>query len=384
MKHAKSNLNVLKKANSYKSPKNSDFMLGSTLRHANYKSPTARNQFFILGLLDSKEFKQKKTTKNNFSVAGNNINNSTGNNTNNTNSTTGSMTNTFRNQFLNLKQNKKFESGKNISHNYLSPNHFGKENNNQINIRLNLNSEVINNNYNSHTTKNKNVFDEIIKEKDKQISRLQHELINSQNLINKLQKEKETLATTMTMQNLMNSNFENEEITTTSNNRAISTTKSLGNIKTNPVISNNNTKKNYYNTNNNSINTNHITNNFLISSPKSKRILSPKYFSSTIPNYNPEHYKSGTSSPTTSLNVFRGGKSKTLRLINTNNNFNNNTNSTNNNLSGIDEFSCRSQKASMCQLSSIDNLINLCEGLKNRTRKVLDHYWNVVSKQTYN
>ena len=50
MKHAKSNLNVLKKANSYKSPKNSDFMLGSTLRHANYKSPTARNQFFILGL----------------------------------------------------------------------------------------------------------------------------------------------------------------------------------------------------------------------------------------------------------------------------------------------------------------------------------------------
>ena len=367
MRHAKSNLNVLKKANSFKSPKNSvnsDFALSHTLRNGNFKSPTARNQFFILGLLDNKDLKPKKKTKNNFAN-----NNSTGN-SNNTNSTANSVTNTFRNQFLSL-QSKKFDSGKNITKNLLSPTHSSKESSNQINIRLNLNSEIINNNY-THTSKNKNV-DEVIKEKDKQIARLQRELMNSQTLINKLQKEKETLTTTMTMQNLMNSNYyDNEEMTTMSNNKGITTTKSLGNIRSN---TNGVSKKktNYFYTNNNSINTNHITNNFLISSPKSKRILSPKFFSSTIGNLNGEHFKTGASSPTSSLNVFRGGKSKTIRLGNSNNN---NTNSTVNNLSG--EFTSKSQKSSMCQLSSLENLVNVCEQLKKRTKKVLDRYWSVV------
>ena len=143
MRHAKSNLNVLKKANSFKSPKNSvnsDFALSHTLRNGNFKSPTARNQFFILGLLDNKDLKPKKKTKNNFAN-----NNSTGN-SNNTNSTANSVTNTFRNQFLSL-QSKKFDSGKNITKNLLSPTHSSKESSNQINIRLNLNSEIINNNY---------------------------------------------------------------------------------------------------------------------------------------------------------------------------------------------------------------------------------------------
>lgn len=366
MRHAKSNLNVLKKANSFKSPKNSvnsDFALSHTLRNGNFKSPTARNQFFILGLLDNKDLKPKKKTKNNFAN-----NNSTGN-SNNTNSTANSVTNTFRNQFLSL-QSKKFDSGKNITKNLLSPTHSSKESSNQINIRLNLNSEIINNNY-THTSKNKNV-DEVIKEKDKQIARLQRELMNSQTLINKLQKEKETLTTTMTMQNLMNSNYyDNEEMTTMSNNKGITTTKSLGNIRsnTNGVSQK---KTNYFYTNNNSINTNHITNNFLISSPKSKRILSPKFFSSTIGNLNGEHFKTGASSPTSSLNVFRGGKSKTIRLGNSNNN----TNNTVNNLSG--EFTSKSQKSSMCQLSSLENLVNVCEQLKKRTKKVLDRYWSVV------
>lgn len=373
MRHAKSNLNVLKKANSFKSPKNnvnSDFALSSTLRNGNFKSPTARNQFFILGLLDNKDLKPKKKTKNNFAN-----NNSTGN-SNNTNSTANSVTNTFRNQFLSL-QSKKFDSGKNITKNLLSPTHSSKESNNQINIRLNLNSEIINNNY-THTSKNKNV-DEVIKEKDKQIARLQRELMNSQNLINKLQKEKETLTTTMTMQNLMNSNYyDNEEMTTMSNNKGITTTKSLGNIRsnTNGVSQK---KTNYFYTNNNSINTNHITNNFLISSPKSKRILSPKFFSSTIGNLNGEHFKTGASSPTSSLNVFRGGKSKTIRLGNSNHN---NTNSTVNNLSG--EFTSKSQKSSMCQLSSLENLVNVCEQLKKRTKKVLDRYWSVVYNNNNN
>ena len=68
-----------------------------------------------------------------------------------------------------------------------------------INIRLNLNNEIINNNFNNYYTTNKNFhksrsnigLNDKIKEKDKLITKLQKELLQSQELLNEIQRDKQ-------------------------------------------------------------------------------------------------------------------------------------------------------------------------------------------------
>lgn len=68
--------------------------------------------------------------------------------------------------------------------------------NNQINIRLSINSEIISNNYpkdsknNTELINNSSFKDNIIKDKDKMIQELKKEILNTRQLINKMRKEK--------------------------------------------------------------------------------------------------------------------------------------------------------------------------------------------------
>ena len=82
------------------------------------------------------------------------------------------------------------------------PNKIRHHQNGNINIRLNLNNEIINNNFNNYyTINNKNRYihksksnislNEKIKEKDKLITKLQKDLLQSQEFLNQIQKEKQ-------------------------------------------------------------------------------------------------------------------------------------------------------------------------------------------------
>lgn len=89
--------------------------------------------------------------------------------------------NSFRPQIL-LQQRKKEQTN--------------SKGNSQINIRLNINSEIINNNYqkeNNKNTKLKNhsIFkDDLIKDKDKTINELEKEIFNTRKLINNITRDK--------------------------------------------------------------------------------------------------------------------------------------------------------------------------------------------------
>lgn len=92
---------------------------------------------------------------------------------------------------------------KNLSNSYgatICVNNIHSRGHGNINIKLNLNSEIINNNYiqkyknkntNYYTINNKFNLNEKIKEKDKYITLLQKELLQTQTLLSKLQNDKE-------------------------------------------------------------------------------------------------------------------------------------------------------------------------------------------------
>ena len=175
MKHAKSNTNVVKKNNIENKRKTNLFMKSTGTYNFNTikTSNLDRKKNYLISLLGRKNPKNLNLNKFDLNYKKNN----NFNNKKEINLTTG---------IDNL--NKKKEN-KNIP---LQRN---------INIRLNLNSEIINNNLGNycHSTKNHNYhkimsninLNEKIKEKDKLITKLQTELLQLQEFLSQLQKDKQ-------------------------------------------------------------------------------------------------------------------------------------------------------------------------------------------------
>ena len=295
MRHAKSNINILKQQCCLTPHGNFNYGNTGIMRNM-YKSPTDRNTILVLGNNNKKLF-----TKN-----------------------------------LSVSNKKKNNKG-----NIFTNNSKGK--NLQSNLRLTIGSETLN----TYHLKSNNFLEEIINEKDKQIAELQKELLKSHSIISQLQKEKETIATSMTIHNIMNSNNDNiEEITTSSNLSPIKTT--LSSLRTN-----------YYYTNNNE-----IQNIYLLSKESSKGLGSP----STNPNK--------TKTPTVSskfINVFRKGKNKIVKLRTFNS-------PNGNNLSGINENDTITVRHSISGIPSLESLVSQCDTLKQRTKRIFEKYFYTVSQ----
>ena len=295
MRHAKSNINILKQQCCLTPHGNFNYGNAGTMRNM-YKSPTDRNTILIFGNNNKKLF--------------------------------------TKNSSLSHKKN-------NYKGNIFTNNNKGKTI--QNNLRLTIGSETLN----TYHLKSNNFLEEIITEKDKQISELQKKLLKSHSIISQLQKEKETLATSMTIHNIMNSNNDNiEEITTSSNLSPIKTT--LGSMRTN-----------YYYTNNNE-----IQNIYLLSKESSKGLLSP--------STNPNKTKTPTVSSKT-INIFRKGKNTIVKLRTFNS-------PNGNNLSGIDENDTNTVRHSICGISSLESLVSQCDTLKQRTKRIFEKYFYTVSQ----
>ena len=180
MRHANSNLNILKKNHNSKTIKLNNF-LKPPITSINFNSPiTSKNS-------NNKNSLYKLLNKDNSKISL---------------YITKNTTNTFKsiNENSNGDNGKHSLSNKNIFNSSISPsNSINYKDNNKgerhINIRLKLNNKIINNNYRGmKKSKNKTINPEIIekiKEKDSQINKLQKDLFQSQELLTKLQKDKQ-------------------------------------------------------------------------------------------------------------------------------------------------------------------------------------------------
>lgn len=185
MRHANSNLNILKKNRNSKTIKLNNFLKPPSSSN-NFNSPiTTKNS-------NNKNLLYNLLYKDNSKISLYNTKNTT---------------NTFKN--INEISNvgvgggggKYSFSNKNLSNNSISTGNSlnykdNKTKHSHINIRLKLNSKIINSNYNSKKKKSKQKsvnYDiiEKIKEKDSKINKLQKDLFQSQDLLNKLQKDKQ-------------------------------------------------------------------------------------------------------------------------------------------------------------------------------------------------
>ena len=180
MRHANSNLNILKKNRNSKTIKLNNFLKApSSLNNINSPITTknANNKNILYNLL------YKDNSK--ISVC----------NTKNT-------TNTFKN--LNEVSygcgGKCYLTNKNLSNNSISSGNSlnykdNQSKHNNINIRVKLNKKIINNNFNKKKKSKKKTINydiiEKIKERDSKINKLQKDLFKSQELLNKLQKDKQ-------------------------------------------------------------------------------------------------------------------------------------------------------------------------------------------------
>lgn len=209
MKHAKSNKNLVKKHNGENNRKANIFIKSSG--YQNFKTIKTTNskikQNYLLSLLGKKT--PKNLNLNKFDLNKKNKNNNI------------KKEIYLTSGFENLNKNKE---NKEIKEKPIQRN---------INIRLNLNSEIINNNFGNCFWKNQNYhksmssinMNEKIKEKDKLITKLQTELLQLQEFLNQLQKdkEKELYSTYNTIKNIDNfgSNFYNNSLTALLNVPAI-------------------------------------------------------------------------------------------------------------------------------------------------------------------
>ena len=183
MRHANSNLNILSKKQNTKLVKTNRFL----------KPPSSLFNFSISTTTKNANNKNKNNIlynllhKNNSKVSFYNSK---------------KKTNILKNINETLSGEKYTLSNKNLYNNNTS---IGNSNNykekkykkdrGHINIRLNLNNEIINNNFGSKSkTKYKTINYDIIekiKEKDSYITKLQKDLLQSQELLNKLQRDKQ-------------------------------------------------------------------------------------------------------------------------------------------------------------------------------------------------
>ena len=178
MKHAKSNTNVVKKNNIENKRKTNLFMKSTGTYNFNTikTSNLDRKKNYLISLLGRKNPKNLNLNKFGLNYKKNNNNNS-----------------------HNVKKEIYLTSG------YDNYNKKKEDKSRQIprniNIRLNLNSEIINNNFGNYcfSPKNKNIhkstsnmnMNEKIKEKDKLITKLQTELLQLQEFLNQMQKDKQ-------------------------------------------------------------------------------------------------------------------------------------------------------------------------------------------------
>ena len=178
MRHANSNLNILKKKRNSKIVKLNNFLKPPT-SYKNFNSPmttkNATNKNILYNLL----------YKDNSKISLYNTKNTT-NTLKNTNDVSNSCAGVYSFNSKNLCNNS-LSIG-----NSLNKKEEKKKIKGHINIRLKLNNKIINNKVGKVRQKTMNVnIIEIIKEKDSRINKLQMDLLQSQELLNKLQKEKQ-------------------------------------------------------------------------------------------------------------------------------------------------------------------------------------------------
>ena len=348
----------------------------------------------------------KKTVINNF----NKFNDPT--NPNNT-----QYNNTFRNQFLYYHLHNKNESGKNINnlltpkhinnkyvqHYYCSPNRSNDLN--PDNIIISLSTELSNNN-NNNNNNNSNVYidnnyNEMLKNKDKQIAKLQKQLMQSQNLITKLKQEKENLTSTISIHNI---HYDSGDTVVKGHSPSSSLhTKMLKNNKSVSSLINSNFKSKQ------SSNCSYVSsdnNNTLGSTRDNRKItLSPKQFNSplNIGAYRNHHMNyTGKRFYTGSLNkhiyidkeknmvVINNKKVLKLKQRNSNSIANSKTfikkksasSDTNNKMNKLNkELSIKSRECESISELSNHNLKVMCDGLLKKTKHILEHYWSILSSK---
>ena len=356
MSHARSNTNMLKKVYSSKNKKTNIFKKSTVNINLNYikSNNQSGKKNYLISLLD-------KNTPTNFNSKKYNFN-------------------------VRKSNDKEIYLTSGINSNNTEDRTKNKTKNGNINIRLNLNSEIINNNFNNYnnSTKNKNMYrsksnmseNKKIKEKDKLITKLQKELLQSQEFLNQLQNDKQnelifTYNTIKKMDN-MDKNF-NRSLT------SFLTTPSL--LKFNYNYKNKN--RGNINKNYNSFNTGFYSNNkrkykIKSSSPKSNyaRCLSSsshRFFSlENIDMYN-------SNFPT--MNTFNK-KSNTNIRINYNSNPNLLVNKNDEIYSPNDLYFSRQISKSNFKNDKKDNndFLKKKKKLKNRRRTLLNNYISLIKE----
>ncbi len=310
MRHANSNLNILKKKRNIKIVKLNNFLKPpSSFKNINSPLTTkcTNNKNILYNLLykDTSKislYNTKNTTNTLKNI--NDISNS-GAGIYSFNSKILCNNSLSKGNSLNVKEEKKKSKG-------------------HINIRLKLNNKMNNKNKSKQKTLNMNIIEKI-KEKDTKINQLQMDLFQSQELLNKLQKEKQkelslTYNTIKSLENLNLSNEKNDKILKTNYNKYEISNKNKINKKNRIQNYQNNQKykslikissllnldNNLKNKNKNKRNINNYSKNILSTNSlsgffkqKKKYQNSQKYFSSNTTNryykYNPEQYGSCTS-----------------------------------------------------------------------------------------
>ena len=310
MRHANSNLNILKKKRNIKIVKLNNFLKPpSSFKNINSPLTTkcTNNKNILYNLLykDTSKislYNTKNTTNTLKNI--NDISNS-GAGIYSFNSKILCNNSLSKGNSLNVKEEKKKSKG-------------------HINIRLKLNNKMNNKNKSKQKTLNMNIIEKI-KEKDTKINQLQMDLFQSQELLNRLQKEKQkelslTYNTIKSLENLNLSNEKNDKILKTNYNKYEISNKNKINKKNRIQNYQNNQKykslmkissllnldNNLKNKNKNKRNINNNSKNILSTNSLSgffkqnkKNQNSQKYFSSNTTNryykYNPEQYGSCTS-----------------------------------------------------------------------------------------
>ena len=310
MRHANSNLNILKKKRNIKIVKLNNFLKPpSSFKNINSPLTTkcTNNKNILYNLLYKDTSKISLYNTKNTTNTLKNINDI---------SNSGAGIYSFNSKIL---CNNSLSKG-----NSLNIKEETKKSKGHINIRLKLNNKMNNKNKSKQKTLNMNIIEKI-KEKDTKINQLQMDLFQSQELLNRLQKEKQkelslTYNTIKSLENLNLSNEKNEKILKTNYNKYEISNKNKINKKNRIQNYQNNQKykslikissllnldNNLKNKNKNKRNINNNSKNILSTNSLSgffkqnkKNQNSQKYFSSNTTNryykYNPEQYGSCTS-----------------------------------------------------------------------------------------
>ena len=399
MKHANSNLNILKKNKNSKTIKLNNFLKTPSSFNSINSPITTKN-------VNNKNILYNLLFKDNSKISLYNTKNTS---------------NTFKNvnEISNGGGEKYSFSNKNLSHNSISSGDLlnykeNKKKNGHINIRIKLNNNIINNNfnYNKKKTKHKTMnYDMIekIKEKDSKINELQKKLFESQDLLNKLQKkkQKELSLTYNSLKSLDNINIYTKDYHQTNDYFIPTSEKNNRILKTNFnkfKINKSNSKKKLYNLNSKNKNSNFNNsikkNNF---NKKLKTLLKMDSLVNLNLN-NKRNYKntninslSGFSKNDTSLNKLKSNFS-TSNYINfgssinrlfphgheqyqscislTRTNLKNKKKEKDKNLSEKNSDNIKSLLSNKKNISSssLNNLIMKCNILKNKTKNILSNY----------